>query len=525
MDYQRYTYARLDSLDPEVYQIIKNNDDCKNLESEKQLLNPSRYIITNNTSKELKKKKRVLSTLDIIISIFIVTPCVVGCWRGLWQIMDIYAVYFPAWESYLIGIATHIVLALGQDVFHYVIVEKEKKNAVIKMLTLFIMKFYIIVFNVTTNLTWRGAWLLVDHYCQLQSSPNGFALLEGSSTEIWFTSVCILILFSFKGLRNTMAPPLSVALDSKNEVFLFSIRYIYKVVYITISVVQTERAQIGNNTEVAEKLVSSQSMQVEYFQKQPPRPFGIKISGPSPHEFTPTSSSPTPLTTRAIPINYPQLTNYRNNYYPKSIQDIIGYVSKNKSYNVDKNYYKESQNQQATMQEGIKQNFNPLGGFTSDDPFHPYKPTDPSEINLLATASFRFAPPVWKNFQKLYQQPTQKPSQLQKHITPLNVKQVEDSDGQETIKNFAKPFVVTLNIFPMENNEPSRSSRYGQKVLSQRIHGDYLNRLQGDPRGRISSKENKMTIHLNVFPESFLHLSSQDKEKHPESTVNKIRFV
>lgn len=224
------SYVKLDSMDtdPEVY---KREDDLKVLI---EPLTPSSdkvpYVYsTNHAVKKIRKKKRVLSTLDILISIFIVTPCVVGCWRGIWQIMDIYAVYFPAWESFIIGSATHIVLALGQDVFHHVVVEKETKNPVLRIFALFLMKFYIITFNVITNLIWRGAWIIFDRYCGLQSNENGIALLEGSSTMIWFTIVCTLLLFIMKGLKNTLSPPFSIALDSKDEVFLFSTRYIYKV--------------------------------------------------------------------------------------------------------------------------------------------------------------------------------------------------------------------------------------------------------------------------------------------------------
>ncbi|KAJ8917660.1 hypothetical protein NQ315_005107, partial [Exocentrus adspersus] len=241
MDCQNCTYAKLDSVDtdPEIYKRV---DDLSLLIEPQTPLSekiPYPYAAKKDKPiKKIKKKKRVLSTLDILISIFIVTPCVVGCWRGIWQIMDIYAVYFPPWESFLVGTATHIVLALGQDVFHHVVVEKEKNHPVMRVFSLFLMKFYITTFNVVTNMIWRGGWILFDRYTNLQLSDTGVALSEGSSTAIWFIIVCTLILFIFKGLKNTLSPPFSIALDSKDEVFLFSTRYIYKTMSI-MQIVQT----------------------------------------------------------------------------------------------------------------------------------------------------------------------------------------------------------------------------------------------------------------------------------------------
>lgn len=69
------------------------------------------YVKENITTKseealkrpKRRKKQKLLSTLDILISVFVVTPLVVACWRGTWQLMDVYADYFPPWESFLIG--------------------------------------------------------------------------------------------------------------------------------------------------------------------------------------------------------------------------------------------------------------------------------------------------------------------------------------------------------------------------------------------------------------------------------------
>ncbi|KAJ8968679.1 hypothetical protein NQ317_003909 [Molorchus minor] len=208
MDCQSCSYSMLNSSDPEVYQKI-GGDDLKILIEQKQpLIENPKTLYVPKPVKRLRQKKRVLSTLDIFISIFIVTPCVVGCWRGIWQIMDLYGAYFPAWESFLLGMAAHIVLALGQDVFHYVIVEKERKSWILKMFAVLMMKFYLTVFNVITNMTWRAGWIIFDRWCGLRLSPSGAAMQEGSTNMIWFTLVCALLLFCLKGLKKYTFSPI-----------------------------------------------------------------------------------------------------------------------------------------------------------------------------------------------------------------------------------------------------------------------------------------------------------------------------
>ncbi|KAJ8944528.1 hypothetical protein NQ318_009691 [Aromia moschata] len=490
MDCQSCTYSKLDSLDPEDYRKQDDSDHLRiHIESKPLLDEPKRFSVSKSV-KKTKKKKRVLSTLDIFISIFVVTPCVVGCWRGIWQIMDIYAVYFPVWESFIIGMVTHIVLALGQDVFHYVVVEKQRKSWLLRIFNVFLMKFYITTFNITTNMVWRAGWIIFDRFCQLQTSSSATVLWEGSSNTIWFTIVCILILFCLKGLKNTLSPPFSIALDNKDEVFLFSTRYIYKIAYtIAILIIRKTTTASKDRIGIAEKLTSSSTYVMENIKKRFTKTLNRSITS---RVYTHHLSSNR---------TFPKIDNIR--CHPRIWR-----------------------NNKQQIKRGLGRIFNSSGGFVNSDPFHSYKPSDPSEINLLATASFRFAPPVWKNFQKLYQN-SQQPTQPQHHMTPPNIQQVENTNIQETVRNFAKPFVVTLNIYPMKNDGSSGlygQNRYGQRLLSQRIQGDFPYKAQGDSTTRYG-KTDKMTIQLNVFPETFLSLQSQDRERHEESTVNKVKFV
>lgn len=191
-----------------------------------------------------------------------------------------------------------------------------------------------------------------------------------------------------------------------------------------------------------------------------PHPFIPLLIGEPPRQF---SSTPRPATT-----NYPQLTQYRNRYYPKSIQDIIGYVTPKTPIKTQKRQ-REKQSS-ASNQENFT--------FSTPDPFSLYKPQDPSDINLLATASFRFAPPIWSA-------PRTKPNK--KVLFQGQQPQADSPDIQETFNRLSKrPMVITLNIYPMDGGE--QLQRYGQYPYPYRF----------DPRVRTM---NRMTVHLNLVPE------------------------
>lgn len=213
---------------------------------------------------------------------------------------------------------------------------------------------------------------------------------------------------------------------------------------------------------MAEKLYYAESKKRESIED--PSPFRPKLIGPPPHHFTTTTEKVTTL-------NYPQLTNYRNKYYPKNIQDVIGYV--NRPRRTRKHKVKEpSQSQSQTSY-----NLTMLGSaFSTGDPFYSYKPQDPSDINLLATASFRFAPPVWSARPKLLKQP--QPSLAEK----------SNSNIHETYDP-TKPVSIVLNIYPMNNEVFEVLNRIGYK--------NGMKLTGGDPRNG-----GRMNLQLNLYPNS-----------------------
>ncbi|KAL3269662.1 hypothetical protein HHI36_008723 [Cryptolaemus montrouzieri] len=231
-----------------------------------------------------------------------------------------------------------------------------------------------------------------------------------------------------------------------------------------------------------------------------PRPFGMAFKEPVPSVFRASST-----TEKITTISYPQIAKYRHNYQPRNIQDILRYTApmlKAKTY--ERMHMDGLQNQYSTArlnQYGVSHNqysdsqnqnfgFNQLP--SNHDPFYAYKPQDPSDINLMATANVRFAPPPWKNMNKHF-------NKMYPNHQPEHPDFVRDK--------FGRPLIVTLNIFPMTEKDKIMMSPQYQGQIN--LFGKMMaNKEFEGPNG------NNMIIRLNLFPEA---LSSLNIGRHDES--------
>ncbi|CAG9759757.1 unnamed protein product [Ceutorhynchus assimilis] len=177
---------------------------------------------------KIKKKKKILSTLDCLISVFIVTPLVVACWRGTSQLMDVYGEYFPPLESFIIGTLTYIVIGISQESFHGLI-NRKHKSWTGTICAFFCMKMYTIVLNAVTNMHWRGGWTIVEEYFGIhESETQGYVVNNGRGAFCFFT-ICFLLMFSMRCLRNLNSPPFEICLDYGDDMFLFPNMFKVKV--------------------------------------------------------------------------------------------------------------------------------------------------------------------------------------------------------------------------------------------------------------------------------------------------------
>lgn len=149
----------------------------------------------------------LLTILDSVYAIGILSPCVVGYWRGVWELMSFY-VYpgdplMSALVSATLGFSGHMIAAVYQYDFERWFDPNQKR------LTYFVMsRLYTIGFGFTCVNTWRGVWLLLDAYTE-----------QELNTVLAPTVVSVAALASMRCLRNVMAPPYVVVIDTVKGYF------------------------------------------------------------------------------------------------------------------------------------------------------------------------------------------------------------------------------------------------------------------------------------------------------------------
>lgn len=70
-------------------------------QSEKEVL--QKVMLVHNKPSEIVAKTSMLSIVDVLLSIFVIAPLVLLCWRGYWGFMEYHEKYFPAVPCFLIG--------------------------------------------------------------------------------------------------------------------------------------------------------------------------------------------------------------------------------------------------------------------------------------------------------------------------------------------------------------------------------------------------------------------------------------
>nr|XP_034172936.1 uncharacterized protein LOC117600938 isoform X1 [Osmia lignaria] len=160
------------------------------------------------------KKKRVLSIIDIFLSLVLIAPLTVGYWRGVWTLMDIHVDIFPGVVTFVLGIVIHTSFAALKNLLHTRVVNAwKKKTALNKFFCKSTQILYTYIFGVACNMQWRGGWIIYDHFV----------------TDLWAIITTLLleltILVIIRAVRNLLAIPSVIAVDKLIFVFRFPTRY------------------------------------------------------------------------------------------------------------------------------------------------------------------------------------------------------------------------------------------------------------------------------------------------------------
>ncbi|CAG9863652.1 unnamed protein product [Phyllotreta striolata] len=195
-------------------------------------------------------------------------------------------------------------------------------------------------------------------------------------------------------------------------------------------------------------ILLSETARIADARSQPakPRPFEVALTPTSatPRRFRPTFATLTPTTERTT-ASYPQLSHYRQHHYPRSVQEVIDYVTDKPP---------QTRSRLADL--------------------NPYKPEDPGEVNLMATGRVRFAhPPLWKNRLKKF---ARRPIPIRGYFnaseppgvfrSPRLVRVPDNTDVLATVK---KPVMVSINIAPMNSEN---STKRDAMTLNLRVYPD-----------------------------------------------------
>ncbi|KAJ9600994.1 hypothetical protein L9F63_000832, partial [Diploptera punctata] len=183
---------------------VKSGSPTQLIQDNKSPSSPDRTLIA-----VIKVDLEALATVDFFVSTLLVSPLVIGQWRGTWMLSEYYKV--PCWASFLLGTILHLIFALFKDLLQELFSKKEKKFFSLKPVLLFVCcRVYTWVFGIACISHWKGAWEIMD-----KCAGKGV----WSVVAVTLTSVGLLSLM--KTLRNINASPFNINVDGLSPGFTF----------------------------------------------------------------------------------------------------------------------------------------------------------------------------------------------------------------------------------------------------------------------------------------------------------------
>lgn len=147
---------------------------------------------------------KFLTIVDMLISILIVSPAVVGYWRSAWMLMDIHVLpsdtLMSAIVSTVIGVFGHMFFSISGNLFTQYF--HPNKN---RILYYVVSRSYTVCYAFVCVNGWRGPWSLLDMH-----SKNSIFIS---------TLVGVIALIVIRGLRNVTASPCVIATDGAKGYF------------------------------------------------------------------------------------------------------------------------------------------------------------------------------------------------------------------------------------------------------------------------------------------------------------------
>ncbi|CAG4949358.1 unnamed protein product [Colias eurytheme] len=161
---------------------------------------------------------------DAIFASAVVTPLVVGVWRGIWGVMDLHPRMFPHAETYLLGMLIHACLSVAKTRLFARSANAWSEGGAGRWLRERLLTCcYTCVFILACIIHWRGGWGLIDSFVDVLvpdcDDPLRPVVIAGYVVTFYIMTTLL------RSTRNLLAPPYFLVTDGKEATYMFQTRF------------------------------------------------------------------------------------------------------------------------------------------------------------------------------------------------------------------------------------------------------------------------------------------------------------
>jgi len=169
-----------------------------------------------SSESELKDSTLCYRMSDVVLSLGLILPLVIGFWRGVWQLMDIYSARWGVdpWLSIGTGYIIPFLLYWLQEPLRSTIHPSRMNFGLFYIFS----RCLLLVHSFGSVNQWRGLWVLLDIYTGVEGTKGAQSAIVSLVVGVFFS----VILRTF---CNVLAPPLCVFVDEGNSIHDCPLRF------------------------------------------------------------------------------------------------------------------------------------------------------------------------------------------------------------------------------------------------------------------------------------------------------------
>ncbi|XP_038215074.1 uncharacterized protein LOC119834696 isoform X1 [Zerene cesonia] len=161
---------------------------------------------------------------DAIFASVVVTPLVVGVWRGTWGVMELHPRMFPYARIYILGMLIHTCLSVAKTRLFARSANAWSEGGAGRWLRERVLTCcYTYIFILSCIMHWRGGWGLIDSFVDAVA-PDSDDPLRLIVIAAYVITFYIMMTF-LRSSRNILAPPYFLVTDGKEATYMFNTRF------------------------------------------------------------------------------------------------------------------------------------------------------------------------------------------------------------------------------------------------------------------------------------------------------------